>query len=334
MSIAIFERRALIAAALAALLARPGAAQRVSGQATPSDLARAEALLRAGRVDAAETMFYRAVKRRPRDPATRLALGRYLASRGATRPGAVLIEEARFFGASATVAAIHLAPLYQRLWDFKALALLPAAPLTSGERARAEWLVKNVPAIAGGDSVTVAFAVADDSSQAVGMVALQIDGATVEATIDPAVGGISLDTSFARTASVKGFASSPAAIQAGTGATPAVALRATLGGFTFTNLAVSLEPMGAGRAARVGLDFLSRFAPTFDPHRGQLTLRRGGKVARSLPGERVPLLVDAAGSWVVWEGRPESLSAADVTRRLRGARWTLDAKRGEIVLHP
>src|SRR5918997_98123 len=124
----------------------------------------AGALPRAGRVEAAEALYYREARRRPRDPAARLALGRYLASRGATRIGAVLIEEARFFGASPALAALHLAPLYARLGDYKALALLPAAPLSAGERARAEWLAKNPSVVAGPESLTVALAPPEDET--------------------------------------------------------------------------------------------------------------------------------------------------------------------------
>ena len=62
---------------------------------------RADSLLRQGRVFAAEELYYTAVRKAPRDPVARLALGRYLAARGALRPGAVLMEEARFFGGDA-----------------------------------------------------------------------------------------------------------------------------------------------------------------------------------------------------------------------------------------
>jgi hypothetical protein len=298
-----------------------------------SGIVRADALLKAGRVEAAEALYYREVQRRPRDPAARIALGRYLASRGATRVGAVLIEEARFFGASPVLAAIHLAPLYARLGDYKALALLPAAPLSPGERARAEWLAKNPPTVLGPDSVTVPLAEPlGESTSVLGTVTVAIDGASLVADIDPTVRGLVLDTSRARASSVRVFASAPPAVQAGTRGITAVLLRARLGGLAFTNLPVTLEPLGSPARARIGLDLLGRFSPTFRPNEGRLVLRRSGRVAKSLPGERVPLLVEPRDAWVVWQGRPEPLSADVVTRRLRAVRWTLDAKRGEIVL--
>src|ERR687896_2075315 len=134
-------RLGLLRGTLLLVTATPGLAAQAATRVptAPGDLARADALLKSGRVEAAEALYYREARRRPRDPAARLALGRYLAARGATRIGAVLIEEARFFGANPAVAALHLAPLYARLGDYKALALLPAAPVSAAERARAEW---------------------------------------------------------------------------------------------------------------------------------------------------------------------------------------------------
>jgi hypothetical protein len=335
------RRRALVGAVAFVLGATPEAAEGQASIAVPtnrSELARADALLKAGRVDAAEALYYREARRRPRDPAVRLALGRYLASRGATRIGAVLIEEARFFGASPAVAAIHLAPLYARLGDYKALALLPAAPLSAGDRARAEWLAKNPPTVLGPDSATVALtAVGRDSTPVLGTVTIIVDGSPITADVDPAVRGLVLDTSRARVPSVRLFTGPPAAataVQAGPPAITAVLLRARLGALAFTNLPVNLEPLESPMRARIGVDLLARFSPTFHPHEGRIVLRRSGRVARFLSGERVPLLLEPRETWVVWEGRPESLAADVVTRRLRAVRWTLDAKRGEIVLRP
>jgi hypothetical protein len=328
--------RVLCGAALLLLATTPldGGAQRtVAAPATPGDLARADALLKAGRVEAAEALYYREARRRPRDPAARLALGRYLASRGATRIGAVLIEEARFFGANPALAALHLAPLYARLGDYKALALLPSAPLSAAERARAEWLAKNPSTVVGPESLTVALTPPESDTPALlGAVIVAIDGESVVAEIDPSVSGLVLDTSRARTPSARVFTGPPTGVQAGSPAVPAVLLRARLGSLAFTNLPVSLQPLASPARARIGLDLLGRFSPTFHPNAGRLVLRRSGRVARLLPGERVPLLVEPRDSWVVWEGRREPLSGEPVTRRLRAARWTLDAKRGEIVL--
>jgi uncharacterized protein with PhoU and TrkA domain len=73
--------RALVAVALATLtlagllVARPLEAQH-TGTQNDAIVARADTLLIAGRIFAAESLYYIAVRRVPRDPAARLALGR------------------------------------------------------------------------------------------------------------------------------------------------------------------------------------------------------------------------------------------------------------------
>src|SRR5688572_148744 len=203
------RRGALLGAAALLLGATPaasGAQARVAAPTSHSELARADALLKAGRVEAAEALYYREARRRPRDPAARMALGRYLASRGATRIGAVLIEEARFFGANPALVALHLAPLYVRLGDYKALALLPSAPLSAAERARAEWLAKNPSTVVGPESLTVALTPPESDTPALlGAVIVAIDGESVVAEIDPSVSGLVLDTSRAGMPSARVF---------------------------------------------------------------------------------------------------------------------------------
>ena len=89
----------------------------------------ADSLLAAGRVSAAESLYYAASSASPRDPAARAALGRYLAARGALRIGAVLLEEARVFGGDTASLARALVPVYGALGDYRALAALPLSPL-------------------------------------------------------------------------------------------------------------------------------------------------------------------------------------------------------------
>lgn len=67
----------------------------------------AESLIDAGRWEEAEAMLYARVSARPRDPIARARLGRYLAMKGALKPGLVLVEEAGEFGLpSETVRAL------------------------------------------------------------------------------------------------------------------------------------------------------------------------------------------------------------------------------------
>ena len=70
-------------------------------------------------------MYYAQSERAPRDPVARAALGRFLAMKGALRPGVVLIEEAQQFGLDAKTARALLAPLRKSLALRDAAAGLP-----------------------------------------------------------------------------------------------------------------------------------------------------------------------------------------------------------------
>lgn len=97
------------AIALAALVCTPAAAR--AQERAPLPLTRADALLEEGRWAEAEAAFYAQSERSPRDPLARAALGRFIAMKGAVRPGIVLIEEARQFGLDAATARELLVPL-------------------------------------------------------------------------------------------------------------------------------------------------------------------------------------------------------------------------------
>ncbi len=97
------------------LLATPVVAQRGHPHT------RADSLLGAGEWATAEAAFYQQSQRAPRDPVMRAALGRYLAMKGAVRPGMVLIEEAQRFGLSRRVATEMLEPL-RSILDWRRMA--------------------------------------------------------------------------------------------------------------------------------------------------------------------------------------------------------------------
>ena len=298
------------------ILALPLAASLASAQAPV--LRTADSLMRNGQVFRAESLFYLAVRRSPRDPDARLALGRYLAARGALKVGAVLMEEARFFGGDAAQVAREIAPIYLRLHDFRALSMLPASPLEAPERAGVEWLRGAPPSHLGPDSVVLALR----GGEGLGQVTLAIGGESIDAVIDPSVRGLVLDTLWRRRAGVKVFGSGRSAV--------AVVPTITMGALTLTNVSASFGLVGGVRSARVGLDVLSPFLPTFDATASRLTLRRGGRLPAR--GERVPTLVLPTGTWLVRRGSVIPL-ASDAGRALTGAMpWTLDARRGQIVV--
>jgi len=298
-----------------------------SARAQEAVIAHADTLLIAGRVFSAESLYYRAVRMDSHDPAARLALGKYLASRGALRVGAVLMEEARYFGADAGDVARALAPVYEALGDYAALASLPASPLPYAERARAEWLGAHPPAAAGPDSAWVPYRVTD--SHLLGQVVLRLGADSVVAAVDARVRGLVLDPSWLQRRELRRFASRGARTAA---EVAAVALAVRLGAFTLTNVPVRFEPQHARDAAVIGLDELAALAPTFDPLGGRMLLRRSGDVAASMKGFRVPTLATERGVFVIKTETVFPIGHPDVQRYLRQARWTLDARNGEVIV--
>jgi len=98
----------LILAVAGGLLA--GRAERASAQ-IELPTSRADALLAAGRWTEAEDILYADVHTRPRDGEARARLGRYLAMKGALRPGLVLVDEAVEFGLSTETARAIAVPI-------------------------------------------------------------------------------------------------------------------------------------------------------------------------------------------------------------------------------
>ncbi len=310
---------AVLVTALASLAPRAADAQRY--------VARADSLLRRGRVFAAETLYYYAVRRAPRDPGARLALGRYLAARGALRIGAVLMEEARFFGGDSKTVGTYLAPVYARLGDYKALSSLPGSPLPYAQRARAEWLSANAPAIDGPDSTVIALSAADSGS--LGELSMVIGGDTVRAAIDPRVQGMLLDTAWLRRKSVKRFAATFDNDWRNVGG---VALAAEIGPFTLTNVATGFAPMVDAAHARVGLDFIAQLAPTLDPMGKTITLRKSGRIDKFASGERIPTLSYPGGLWLIQRDGVWPLGGATARTTLGTRPFTLNARRGELII--
>jgi hypothetical protein len=106
---------ALCVAAACALIPAAARAQRTP-QLPPT---RGDFLVREGRWTEADAEFFQQSDRMPRDPLARAALGRYLAMKGAVRPGTVLVEEAKKFGLDPVMARALLAPM-KSILEFRA----------------------------------------------------------------------------------------------------------------------------------------------------------------------------------------------------------------------
>lgn len=98
-----------------------------SGQWARSPLprTRADVLLDAGLWPQAEEAYYAQSGLRPRAPAARAALGRYLAMKGAVLPGTILIEEALQFGLDSAVARALLKP-WRSVMEWREIAKIGA----------------------------------------------------------------------------------------------------------------------------------------------------------------------------------------------------------------
>ena len=295
----------------------------VSSAARAQRVSDADALLSRGEIAPAESLYFLAAQLQPRDPDARFALGNYLSARGALRVGAVLLEEARNFGADSRRIAMELAPLYRELGDWRALATLPASPLSPAEREQATWLVAHPPTLAMADSVVIPYTAATDS-ETLGRVSLRIGDLVLDAAIDPRRSGIVLDASRRSLHELTLFGNGNNALGA--------AERVEIGALSIGNAPVSFATLGSRTRAVIGLDVIRVFAPTFDATHNVLVLRRSGRIARTASGTRLPLLSTRGRADIVRAGRFIPLASAEMQRVLDGRVWTIDARRGDILI--
>ena len=292
----------------------------------------ADSLLAMGRVASAESLYYAASSARPRDAAARAALGRYLASRGALRIGAVLLEEARLFGGDTARIARSLAPIYLSLGDYRSLATLPASPLSPAEQKRVRWLVSHPSVLEFPDSAaTLAYHSIVDGS-GIGVLSLGIGDHRVDALIDPRASGVIVRGRAARRRDgLHTFGDDSSGVVA-------VVHELHIGDVTLGHVPARLiidSAPGTPRSRQVtiiGLDVLQRLAPTFNPTTQMLTLRRSGQIAQVVSGTRTPMLLDEQGFRVLVDDHWVRAGSGATAKLLATRPWTLDAKRGAIVL--
>ena len=298
--------------------------------ATYGQVARADSLLNAGALQRAESIYYAGVQARPRDPAARLALGKYLVSRGAPRVGMTLFEEALQFGGDASTVNAELAPLYLSLGEYHKLSALKSSPLSVPERQRAQWLVaRSTKLLAPDSTAAVAYHKATDGAS-LGRVAIRINGRSIDATVSARDHGIIIADTAAVVKRLRAFRQAGARAS---GAIPAVADSVGLGQFSLADYPVSIQPLPDKKQAVIGLDVIARFAPTFDPAAERLTLQVSGTVAQKPSGaDELPTLftrddlrVLRAGGWI-------SVDQPPLSRMLSSRRWTFDARRGHLTI--
>ena len=286
----------------------------------------AELAISLGRLDIAEQELFAASRRAPREPSARGALGLFLASRGHLKVGTVLLEEARQFGGSAQAIDARLAHIYPWYGAWNLVASLPTArSFDPAEYDRARWLAVHRGAVHGPDSVVVALEPSEASGAMVlGRVALNIDGTIVLADIDPNVVGVVLPAGNNVLGSMQLFGTIR-----GTEAMLGVSYAIGIGAISLSNVPVRIDN---GVRARIGVDVLSPFTPTFDPVAAQLTLRV--RAPAPVGSESIAFLLGFPGIRIAARpGAPLVPIESEAGRAaLRGTRWTFDLRRGAITL--
>jgi hypothetical protein len=281
----------------------------------------ADSLLAEGRLASAESAYYAAARQRPRDPATRAALGRFIAARGGTKAGAVLLEEARFFGGDSAMLARALVPMYVRLGDYKALAELRPNVLSPSEARRARWLATRPQEARLRDSVVVFTYRPTADGRGMGTVILRFGKSELPAMIDPRISGIVVPAAARRDVRIFGTEGDKVI---------GVIDSVRLGPATFFHVpAVVGTP---DEPARVGFDVIAPYYPGFDPAKSLMTLRRVARRAPSPAGLRVPGLFDQNGMRLLIGGRWVATTGAGPSMLLSTRPWLWDWRLGDVVL--
>ena len=281
----------------------------------------ADSLLAEGRLASAESAYYAAARQRPRDPVVRAALGRYLAARGGTKAGAVLIEEARFFGGDSAALARALVPLYVRLGDYKTLSELQPVVLTPTEARRARWLATRQQEARLRDSVVVVTYRPTADGRGLGTVILRFGKSELPAMIDPRVSGVIVPAAVRRDVRVFGTEGDKVI---------GVIDSMRIGPAAFFNVpAVVGNP---DEPARIGFDVIAPYYPGFNPARSLMTLRRVSRRSPPPVGIRVPTLFDHNGMRLLIGGRWVSTTGAGPSMLLSTRQWIWDWKLADVVL--
>jgi hypothetical protein len=225
-----------------------------SGQARNRIVAQADSAFEAGNLKLADSLYYIAVRIRPRDPEARMALGRYLGAQGRAKVAVVLLEEARMFGGSPLETGRYLAPLYEDLGEWRALLTLPGSPLSVAERRRAAWLMENPFGFVGDN--TSASTVGVPAGDTIARVAVRMGGKPVIAALLGTDDGFTVGTRIAENVARR-FEGDPTIVTFDSASVAQLRLRnvpATIGPDAAT---VTLGATGLGRVIFV-IDYATR----------------------------------------------------------------------------
>ncbi len=324
--------------ACAVTLASSAAAQLPSARGPkpePAPPPRAESLFAQGRLRAMEEQLYADVARRPRDPAVRGALGRYLASRGRFTIAEVLFEEALRFGAdTASIAqALMTLALYRPEVDRRRIAGV-RLPAPERDREIARLNARGAAARSADSSLTVGATVPftfTEDGRTIGHFSVRGRGGSMRAVLDPRVEGITL-------ARADEPALAPQRFGAVRDGAPLLIPELWIGERRVTGLAARVDASLPPDEMHIGIDVLWALRAQFDERTGTLTLPAPSSLPRtpaSAPGlTHVPLALAFPGVWLVpTVGRmPVAIESAEGRALLRGSRWRFEPQFATVVV--
>ena len=283
------------------------------------DPSAAELAIAMGRFDLAEAALFEEIRRAPRAPTARGALGTYLASRGKFQVGITLLEEAIKFGGDSAQVEARLAEVFRWTAQYDRAATLMHTRLAPEAREAMRRSAGTTP----GGALSSTTPLLPNEAFGLGRIWIVIGTERVEADVQPLLTGVQLPATLALFGAVE-----PVGARGDT--TYAVARTIAIGGTLFGPVPVTLVPsLGT---ARIGLDVLAQLTPTFDFTARTLTL--GAQHVAPAQAERWPLLLTFPGvSFVATEGTaPVLLHSPGGRSAIRGTRWTLDLATGTIIV--
>lgn len=309
-------RGASFLTALALTTVSSALAQRPS-QSRLRTVVQADSAYAAGNLALADSLYYIAVRYWPRDPDARAALGRYLGAQGKTKPGIVLLEEARLFGGDPATIGTQLAPLYEHLGEWRALLTLPGSPLSIAERRRAAWLSERpFRSLGHGGAVSIVEGAIGDT---IARVAVKIGARSVVASIVGSDVGFVVGSRLADSIAVR-FEGDPTVVAFDS---------LTVGQAKFANVPATVGR--AGSTMTIGVASLGRVVVMIDYARKRLALTRsdGAPVDATYPLARShgQVRVLDRGRWI-----PLSELAASVARASRTL--VIDVAAGQARVRP
>lgn len=278
--------------------------------------AEADSAFAAGNIALADSLYYIAVRYWPRDPIARTALGRYLGSQGKAKPASILLEEARMFGGDPVEIGVHLAPLYERLGEWRALLTLPGSPLSVAERRRAAWLSENPFKVDEGGAASI---VGGPKGDTIARVAARVRGRAVVAAIVGTDVGFVVGTRLADSAARR-FEGDPTVV--------------TFDSITVAQLRLANVPATVGPEAGtlvIGVAALGRFVVQIDYARNRIAVTRAD-AAKS--GSRHPMTRRNGELRVLDRGRWVSLGEFAAAVAKTPKILVIDVAAGEVRVRP